>query len=242
MKKKLSIGSWITIYHPSIAEIFANIKKIDWIAIDLEHSLISLMEVENLIRIIKLKDKLAYVRLSGIDPVQIKRVLDSGADGIIVPMVKNILDVNKIIDYSFFPPEGSRSYSLSRATDYGANFKNYVKNFNKKFRLILQIEHIDAVKNLEAITKSKNIYAIMIGPYDLSGSLGIPGNFHHKKYTSVLKKIDEICRNKKFLKGIHFPEFDKKIFKKLVKQNYQFIAYGMDTRIFDQVLKKEFKL
>ena len=102
MKKKCSIGSWITLSNPSITEIFANSKEIDWLVIDLEHSVISLFETENLIRIIKLKGKLAFVRLSGIDPIQIKRVLDSGADGIIVPMVKNAQDVYKVINYSFF--------------------------------------------------------------------------------------------------------------------------------------------
>ena len=84
MKKKCSIGSWITLSNPSITEIFANSKEIDWLVIDLEHSVISLSETENLIRIIKLKGKLAYVRLSGIDSIQIKRVLDSGADGIML--------------------------------------------------------------------------------------------------------------------------------------------------------------
>ena len=77
--------------------------------------------------------------------------MDSGADGIIVPMIKNIQDVDKVINYSFFPPDGSRSFSLSRAYGYGANFKSYINRFEKKFKIILQIEHIDAVKNLENI-------------------------------------------------------------------------------------------
>ena len=242
MKKKYSIGSWITLSHPSITEIFANSKEIDWLVIDLEHSVISLSETENLIRIIKLKGKLAYVRLSGIDSIQIKRVLDSGADGIIVPMVKNAQDVYKVINYSLFPPDGSRSFSLSRACDYGANFKNYINNFNKKFKIILQIEHIEAIKNLEEITSFKKIYSIMVGPYDLSGSLGVPGNFTHKKYKQALKKIDEICKKKRIFKSIHYPEFDKKILKKLIKEDYKLIAYGMDTRVFDAAIKKEFKV
>ena len=242
MKKKYSIGSWITLSHPSITEIFANSKEIDWLVIDLEHSVISLFETENLIRIIKLKGKLAFVRLSGIDPIQIKRVLDSGADGIIVPMVKNAQDVYKVINYSLFPPGGSRSFSLSRACDYGANFKNYINNFNKKCKIILQIEHIEAIKNLEEITSFKKIYSIMVGPYDLSGSLGVPGNFTHKKYKQALKKIDEICKKKRIFKSIHYAEFDKKVLKKLIKEDYKLIAYGMDTRVFETSIKKEFKV
>jgi len=241
MKKKILLGSWITLSHPSITEIFANCKEIDYLVIDLEHSVISLFEVENLIRIIKSKNKLAIVRLSGIDGTEIKKVLDSGADGIVVPMIKNLKDVNKVLNYSLFPPRGSRSFSLSRAYDYGANFKGYINSFEKKFMIILQIEHIDAVKNLESIIYSKRIHSIMVGPYDLSGSLGIPGNFGHKKYISALKKIDEICRKKNILKGIHYPEFDKKIFRKLTTQNYKLISYGMDTRILDAAIKKEFK-
>ena len=150
-------------------------------------------------------------------------------------------DVNKVLNCSFFPPRGSRSFSLSRAYDYGANFKNYIHSFEKNFKIILQIEHIDAIKNLESIIYSKGIHSIMVGPYDLSGSLGIPGNFTHKKYVSALKKIDEVCKKKNIIKGIHYPEFDKKMFKKLVKQNYKLISYGMDTRILDTSIKKEFK-
>ena len=82
----------------------------------------------------------------------------------------------------------------------------------------------------------------MVGPYDLSGSLGIPGNFTHKKYVSALKKIGEVCRKKKILKAIHYPELDRLVFKKLVKENYKLIAYGMDTRIFDAAIKKEFEI
>tara|TARA_B110001454_G_C12718366_1_gene433568 strand:+ start:2552 stop:3283 length:732 start_codon:yes stop_codon:yes gene_type:complete len=241
MKKKILLGSWITLSHPSITEIFSNCKEIDYLVIDLEHSVISLFEVENLIRIIKLKGKLAFVRLSGIDQTEIKKVLDSGADGIIVPMIKSVADVNKVLDYSLFPPNGSRSFSLSRAYGYGANFKSYINRFEKKFKIILQIEHIDAVKNLENIINSKKIYSILVGPYDLSGSLGIPGNFTNKKYLSALKKIDEVCKKKNIVKGIHYPEFNKKKFRELVKQNYKLIAYGMDTRILDLAIKNEFK-
>ena len=82
----------------------------------------------------------------------------------------------------------------------------------------------------------------MVGPYDLSGSLGVPGNFTHKKYKQALKKIDEICKKKRIFKSIHYPEFDKKVLKKLIKEDYKLIAYGMDTRVLDAAIKKEFKV
>ena len=156
MKKKFLLGSWITLSHPSIAEIFANCKEIDYIVIDLEHSVISLFEVENLIRIIKLKGKLAIVRLSGTDEKEIKKVLDSGADGIIVPMVNTMEDAQRAVDAVRYPPEGKRGVGLARAQGYGFDFKKYL-NKQKNIEIVLQIEHIDAINNLESILAVEGI-------------------------------------------------------------------------------------
>ena len=107
-------------------------------------------------------------------------------------MVKNHLDIKNIINQSYFPPLGSRSFSFCKATDYGTNFKNYTANFNKKIKVIPLIEHINAVNNLNEILSDKKIDTIMIGPYDLSGSIGKSGDFENKKFINSLKKIDLI--------------------------------------------------
>src|SRR3990167_2336394 len=103
MNNKISIGSWITLAHPAIAEIMAN-AGFEWLVIDLEHSVITIREAEELIRVVDLSGVKPYVRLTNNDPMQIKRVLDAGAQGIIVPMVKSLADVEKASNAMFYPP------------------------------------------------------------------------------------------------------------------------------------------
>ena len=108
---RLSIGSWITLGHPAIAEIMAS-AGFDWLAVDLEHSVITIREAEELIRIIELKGVTPFVRLSSNNPEQIKRVMDSGAHGVIVPMVNSAEAARKAVAAAKYPPVGERSLAL----------------------------------------------------------------------------------------------------------------------------------
>lgn len=241
MKKKLSLGSWLTIPHQYVLEILLTEKKIEWIVIDLEHTSISISDIEKLVQIIHSSNKKAYVRISSHLSNDIKKTLDAGADGIIVPMVKSYEDIKNIINQSYFPPQGSRSFSFCRATGYGKDFDKYTKKFNKKIKIIPLIEHIDAVNNLDKILVEKKIDTILIGPYDLSGSLGKSGDFKNKKFINSLKKIDIICKKRKIIKGIHLPKLDHQNFNNFVKNNFRFIAYGMDTQFLVKSIKESFK-
>ena len=128
---KYSLGSWITIGHHSIAEIMAD-SGFDWLCIDMEHTVIDLLEVQNLILTIQSKGLKAYVRVGKNDNLIIKRVLDAGADGIIVPMVNSLDDAKKAINAVYYPPIGKRGVGLARAQSYGFDFENYKKYKIKK--------------------------------------------------------------------------------------------------------------
>ena len=112
--KKFQIGSWITIPNEIIVEIFTNFN-FDFNVIDLEHSSIDSNQTENLIRLIKLNNKKVFVRPTNNDEFQIKRILDSGADGLILPNIKNLKQLNNICDFIFYPPKGHRGVGLSRS-------------------------------------------------------------------------------------------------------------------------------
>lgn len=241
--KSVRLGSWVTFYHHSILEIFLLQKNLEFIVIDREHSPISYLETEIMIDKIKSRNKKAFIRISSINMSEIKKVLDSGADGIILPMVKSEKDILQAIDFSFFPPIGSRSYSLGKCTNYGINFSDYTKNFNKKFEIIPIIEHYQGIKNFEKIVNNKKIKikTIMVGPYDLSGSLNIPGNFDNKKFQDLMKEIDKLCNKFKIKKGIHYPHNDKKNLIKLIKSKFKFIAFGMDSQFLLKALNDTFK-
>ncbi len=233
---RASLGSWITLAHPAIAEIMAK-AGFEWLVVDLEHSVITIREAEELIRVIELCDVKPYVRLTANDPHQIKRVMDAGAGGIIVPMVKSANDVRKAAEAMFYPPKGMRGVGLARAQCYGAGFETYVKK-QAGLDLIAQIEHVDAVENLEEILANPDLTGYIVGPYDLSGSMGIPGNFEDKGFKDALEKIQLVARRYPAIKrGIHLVEPDPLKLESLISAQYNFIAYSLDIRVLDVSLR-----
>ena len=237
VRKKISIGSWITLAHPSIAEIFCS-AGFDWLAIDLEHSSITIREAEDLIRIINLSGVKPYVRLTSNNDDQIKRVLDSGAEGIIVPMVNSKEDVKRAIQACYYNPIGNRSVGLARAQGYGRSLDKYIKWLKKDFRLIVQIEHIDAIENLDEIFSIKQLYGYIIGPYDLSASMGIPGNFSDTSFKNNIKKINLAASKYNLNRGIHIIEPNVKTLKEKINEGFNIIGYSLDIRMLDQLCQQ----
>ena len=170
MKKKYKIGTWIITNSPASVDVISK-SGFDFVCIDLEHSSISYEELNSLLIILDKNKVESFVRVSSNNQTEIKKVLDLGAKGIIVPMINNQSDAIRAVSYTYYPKRGQRGIGLSRAQEYGYNFKNYLKTANK-IKLIFQIETIQAIQNLEKILKVKGFNGTMIGPYDLSSSLG----------------------------------------------------------------------
>ena len=236
-KRKYSIGSWITLDNIAIAEIMSK-SGFDWLCIDLEHTVIDFKELQNLIAIISYNQLEVFVRVGANDELIIKKVLDAGANGIIVPLIKNAKDVEKALEFSLYPPIGKRGVNkLSRAQGYGFDFENYLQTVNKNTKLIAQIEHISAIDDLENILKVKNLYGTIIGPYDLSASLGIPGQFNHQKFKMALTKYKTLTKKFKLKKGYHVTEPNINDVKKKIKEGYDFIGFSWDTFFLGQACK-----
>lgn len=235
-KSKL-LGTWLTLPSTTIAEIVCR-SGFDWMAIDLEHSPMTLDQAQELIRIIDLMGKTALVRISNNDGTLIKRVMDSGAHGIIVPMVNSLKDVKDAHSAIHYPPIGKRGVGLARAQQFGANFEGHWKWVSEEVVLIVQIEHKDSLLNLDEIFGSNLIDGYLIGPYDLSASLGIPGQFDHPSMKEALIKIEKKANEYKIAKGIHIVEMDEDALKERIDSNYQIIAYGVDFRVLDSNFRK----
>ena len=228
----LQLGSWIQIGHPVVAEIMA-MSGFDWLAIDLEHSAITIREAEDLIRIIELNDVRPFVRLASNNPEQIKRVMDSGAHGVIVPMVKTREDALQAVNAVKYPPVGRRSIGLARAQRYGARFNEYFEWQKENTIVVVQIEHIDAVENLDEIFKVDGVDAFITGPYDLSGSLGVPGSFNSREFIEAMNQIQEAAKRSNIPGGRHIVEPDPVELKRSIESGERFVAYGIDTRMLD---------
>jgi 2-dehydro-3-deoxyglucarate aldolase len=226
-KNKITIGSWIMINSPVSIEVMA-LAGFEWLVIDIEHTSIDLEETENLIRTIQANNMSALVRVSKNEEVVIKKILDMGADGIVVPMICSKKDALQAVSYAKYPPEGKRGVGLYRASGYGSNFDDYVKDANDKIVIIAQIEHINAVNNLEEIIQVDGIDGTLIGPYDLSGSLGYTGELKRKEVKSSIKRVLDISAKHKIPSGFHVVETDPKKLKIKIEQGCTFLAYGID--------------
>jgi len=227
-----SIGTWITIGNNTIAEILSN-AGYDWIVVDLEHSSISIDQTSDLIRIIGSAGVVPLVRLTSNDSNQIKRVMDAGSHGIIVPMVKSFDDVDLAVQSARYPPNGKRGFGLSRAQSFGSGFMEYLEWEKENVIVIIQIEHIDAVDNIESIFSHSMLDGYIIGPYDLTGSMGIPGEFNHPDYLNAVEKIRYYGDKYNIPSGIHLVEPDGDLLKVKVEEGYDFIAYSVDIRMLD---------
>ncbi|HRC26032.1 MAG TPA: aldolase/citrate lyase family protein [Alphaproteobacteria bacterium] len=232
----LVLGGWVMIGHPASAEIMAR-AGFDWVCIDLEHTATDIETVENLIRAIEIGGAAPLVRLTNNDPNLIKRVTDSGAAGIIVPMVETPLQAQAAVDALYYPPRGKRGVGLARAQKYGAGFDSYKTWLDTQVVCIVQIEHIDAVRNAQAILSVPGVDGYMLGPYDLSASMGLPGQVDHP---DVLTAIDQVRKTAKAMGkpgGIHVVEPDPARLRSAIDKGFTFIAYGIDTRIIDMACR-----
>lgn len=224
---QLTLGSWITIGHPAIVDIMAG-AGFEWLVVDMEHTSIDLTMAHNLIATIQANGMKALVRVSKNEEVIIKRILDMGADGIVVPMVKSKEDALEAIDYAKYPPVGKRGVGLFRAQKYGLGFDEYKKWVNEELVIIAQIEHYEAVENIEEIITTDGIDGVIIGPYDLSGSMGYPGEYHRDDVKEAIVKVLRVCKEKHVPSGFHVIESNPSKLQERIDEGCTFLAYSLD--------------
>jgi len=237
LEKKLSsrvltIGSWITIGHPAIAEIMAR-AGFDWLVVDLEHSVISIDVAGDLIRIIDLCGVAPLVRLTSNDPDQIKRVMDAGAHGIVVPMVNSAVEAARAVAATRYAPQGSRGVGLGRAQGYGVSYQDYLEWQRDGPVVIVQIEHKDAIDQLDDILTVPGVDGFIIGPYDLSCSMGLPGQFESPEFVDAIVRIREAGQRIGCPAGVHIVEPDLEQLEQKIREGFTFIAYSVDSRMLD---------
>lgn len=198
--KEVLMGTIISMPVPQSTEIMAA-AGFDWVLIDMEHSSLSLAEVHNLLNAGGEK-MVSIVRVPGNDETWIKRVLDLGCNGILVPMVNSGEEAVRAVAAALYPPDGKRSVGVGRAHGYGPGFSKYVAGANQKLTVMLQVEHIEAVRNIDAIVSTKGVSAIFIGPYDLSASMGLAGEVNHPEVTKAIDVVKSRCRESGMPYGI----------------------------------------
>lgn len=220
-------AGWVSYSHPSISETFAK-AGFDFIAIDMEHSTISLTEGQRIIAACQSEGVACLPRPVSHSNDYIKPLLESGADGMLIQMVNTPNEVANLINNIKYPPIGKRSYGVSRAQGYGFDFAEYITQWNESSTFIIQVESIDAVNNIEDLLAFDEIDAIMVGPYDISGSLGLPGQLDHPKVIEASKKVIKACEKFNKSCGTQLNDPNKENIQNLFDLGYTYAILGSD--------------
>tara|TARA_B100000963_G_C22565238_1_gene643341 strand:+ start:286 stop:1077 length:792 start_codon:yes stop_codon:yes gene_type:complete len=232
LRKKLkdgepSIGSWLQISNSSIAEILSH-SCYDWLALDLEHGDITEKDIPNLCNAIHNNCSLIFARVIEADPSMCARVLDLGVQGVIIPKVEEPEQLKNIQSAISYPPLGERGVGFCKANLYGKDLSDHLKEFQNPF-MVAMIETKKGLDNIDKILKIPYLDSIFIGPYDLSASLGVPGDIKNKIVLEAINKIKLLCQEFSVSCGLHIVEPDKIMLKNVIDEGFLFLAYSIDS-------------
>jgi len=185
---EVTCGIWMDLVDPCVAELIGGLGY-DWTLIDSEHGPIDISTLQTMLIGLKGSKTVPIVRVPWNDQVVIKRTLDVGAMGLVVPLVRTAQDVRDAISYSRYPPQGIRGCAPRRASDYGRHYKEYLQYANEAIIVIVQIEHIEAVRNLDEILAVPDLDGIFVGPADLSNSMGFVGRPDAPEVQQVMDEV-----------------------------------------------------
>jgi 2-keto-3-deoxy-L-rhamnonate aldolase RhmA len=184
----ICIGASITLMDPRVTDALGD--SVDFVWIDMEHSLMSPEAVHGHLLAAKARGAPALVRVTGSGAPFIKPVLDAGADGVIVPQVRSAEEVQQIVADCRYPPLGQRGYGPRVPSNYGRDGGNaYLERANRELFVAVQIENVEAFNALDAILAVPGLDSIVLGPMDLSASMGYFGELEHPAVAAALDTI-----------------------------------------------------
>lgn len=231
-----SIGTWLQLPCPDSAEIIARMGY-EWAAVDMEHGSFTRAMLPDMFRALERWGTLPFVRVAEAQMREIRAALDSGAQGLIFPMIESREQLDKAIAWSLYPgngefEDGRRGVGFCRANAFGLDFGRHVasgKGVGHDIVLVAQIEHVGALTNLGPIFAHPRLDACMVGPYGLSASMNLVGQFDHPDFLGVLAFIELKARKHGVALGYHVMQPDEEVLHAKIAEGYSFLAYGIDA-------------
>lgn len=219
------LGTLVSLPSPEVAEILAAVG-FDWLFLDAEHGPLDCLTAQRMIQ--ATGDRCpCLLRVPLADEIEVKKALDIGAAGIIVPQVGTAEQAAAIVQWCRYPPAGTRGVGIARAHGYGGYFGEYVQRANEEVSIVVQVEHIDAVRNVESIIEVAGIDAVFVGPYDLSASMGLMGQVSHAEVSAAIATVRDACSRRQIPLGIF--GLDPEAMGRYLEQGFSLIAAGCDT-------------
>lgn len=230
-QKKYLSGMFLLCPAPELMEILGH-AGFDYGVVDLEHGSYDTGAAINMVRAASSSDISPLVRVASNDQVQISKALDMGSEGIIVPGIATKEDAEKAVRYAKFSPMGERGFNpFVRANIYGAvDGANFVQIANEKTSIILLVEGAEGVRNFKDIVQVSGVDSIFIGPYDLSQSLGVPGQINHSKVLDEVDKMVKMANEYGISIGMFFAS--SRGLDEWKKKGIKMFALSIDTKVF----------
>lgn len=231
LKRKLAqgqtaLGLWVTLESPTVTEIAVTLG-LDWVCIDAEHGHLDFKEMQEHIRVTRNTTTTPLVRIAEIQQGLIKRVLDVGAEGIIVPQVRNAAEVEQAVRFAKYPPWGVRGVGGERATSWGMGLRSYTQIADQETMVIPLMETVAAGETIDAILDVKGVDAIFFGPADYSASAGHLGQWEGPGVAEKLVAIKDRIRRRKVSCGVMTTDVANAQMRK--EQGFQMIGLGADA-------------
>lgn len=227
LKGEVAFGAWIATGSPNVVDLL-RLQQFDWFVFDMEHSPISIETVNHMVQVLNGSTITPLVRVGQVDQAQLKLVLDTGGQGVVVPLINTKADAEKTVQFSKYPPAGVRGVAGMKASDYGVNLASYLRNANNETVIIVQIETPQAVENIREIVSLEGIDVAFVGPSDLTMTLGLIDNRSDPRVKEAMKKVVAACNDAGKAAGVMAGNLDEA--KQAVEMGFRFISLGSDLR------------
>lgn len=227
-----SIGTWLSIPSPEAAEYVSRLG-FDWLTVDAEHSAVDINTLARMFSAMSGSSTAPMVRIPWNTAENIKRVLDAGAWGFVVPMVNSREEAEHVVEAARYSPQGNRSVGGSQhALSFGGTSPDYYANANEQVLIVLQIEHIRGVENADEILSVPGVDACFIGPNDLGASMGIgigvPLESDHPQIVEAIDHVRETAKKHGVAPGIHCSNAEAVNMR--IGQGFQYCAMASELR------------
>jgi 2-keto-3-deoxy-L-rhamnonate aldolase RhmA len=222
------VGTLLALPSPDLAEIAAE-AGFDWLFVDMEHGALEVRDVLRMVQAVR-EPCACLVRIPEQAEMWVKKALDTGAAGIIVPHINSAAEAALAVHWAKYPPEGGRSVGFSRSNRHGTRFQENVETANAATIVVAQVEHIDGVGAIEAILDVAGIDAVFIGPYDLSASLGKPGRIQDPDVREAIGAVASACARRRVPVGIFSAGVAGA--SQAIEAGYTLICAGVDSGLY----------
>ena len=232
---RTGFGLWVTLEAPSVTEIAA-VAGLDWVVIDAEHGHLDYRDILEHLRAAGNRDITLIVRVATVDEGAIKRVLDLGADGIIVPQIRTAEEVARAVRFAKYPPQGSRGIGAERAMRWGMGMRTLARSANRRTLVIPMIEHFEAGRNFDSILEVKGVDAFFYGTCDYAASVGDLGDCGTPRVEKEVAALHKKARARKIPGAVLVNRIEDAQARE--RQGFKMIGIGIDSLMIIGTIQK----